>query len=65
MSGSSRTDVDICDIGFSCDHDINGGNCMRCGVKSRRTKFCILSRIQAHIITDLVKEIMEFQDISE
>lgn len=36
VTGSSRTNVDICDFG-SCDLDINSGNCMRCGVKSRRT----------------------------
>ena len=34
VTGSSRTNVDICDFVFSCDRDINGGNCMRCGVKS-------------------------------
>jgi len=37
VTGSSRTNVDICDFGSSCDRDINSGNCMRCGVKSRRT----------------------------
>jgi hypothetical protein len=64
VTGSSRINVDICDFGSSCDRDVNSGNCMRCGVKSR-TKYCILSSLHAHIITDLVKEIMEFQDICE
>jgi len=65
VSGSSRNNVDISDFGSSCDPDVNSGNCMRCGVKSRRTKYCILSSLRAHIITDLVKEIMGFQDICE
>lgn len=59
VTGSSRTNVD------NCDFDINSGYCMRCGVKSRRTKSCILSSLHAHIITDLVKEIIEFKDICE
>jgi len=65
VTGSSRTNVVICDFGSSCDRDVNSGNCVRCGVKSRRTKYCILSSLLAHIITDLVKEITEFQDICE
>lgn len=65
VTGSCRTCVGICDFGSSCNRDINGGNCMRCGVKRRRTKSCVLSRLHAHTITDLVKEIREFQDISK
>jgi hypothetical protein len=60
VTGSSRTKVDIRGFVSSCDIDINSGNCMRCGVKSRKTTSCILSSLHAHIITDLVKEIMEF-----